>query len=680
MTQLLKKFKPYLLLFIVLLLAYLPLTTLHFGMKNDAFSDNFPDKYFLSQALHSGIFPLWNPYMNFGFPIYADPGFAFWNPITWLFAIIGYSAYTLTIELLLYIYLAGIFMFQLGKWLQFSLPVAFAVACMYMCSGFFVGSIQYINFITAAAFLPLLIQSFLQLVFHPKLYTAALFTLSFTLVAIGGHPAIPFGTVYMLVVLFISIFFLQRYQFKNLKRFIFFLLISIGLFLLLASPALYSYTSIWKYFGRNMPQQNFEKTNIGFSVSSLISFLFPFSTTAVTSFFNNDVAMRNAYFSVFGLAGIFFGIKTKYKLVYCFLITAFIMFILSLGGSFKETIYQYLPLLKYVRTNGEYRVFFILPLCLISGFGLQKILNDELAIKKVAKYFIAVCLLIIMSIIIFYKAEIQDFFNQLSIKNFTALVRNFLNNLSFYVAFVISLMIAIIICVPIAFSKKLTYKTILSILLFDLIVNTILYLPVTGVGTITVSQIQSFYNSNPEGIPIPELVQINKIDTLDFKTTGLVGDITYYNKKIGTTKLTDYPSYFAATDSLFKSTEKKFILSKPYVFLLSGHKDIHVRKFTPQYIVADIQSDRNDTLCLLQNNFKCWKALDNNTPVNLNKAFICFMSVPVHKGFNEIKFIYTDTNLKYLFALSLLTLTFIVVILLINRYGFQASTTSVLLK
>ena len=69
--------KPYLWLLAILLLAYLPLSTCYFGMKNDAFSDNFPNKYFLSEALHSGMLPLWNPYMNFGFPVYADVGFAF---------------------------------------------------------------------------------------------------------------------------------------------------------------------------------------------------------------------------------------------------------------------------------------------------------------------------------------------------------------------------------------------------------------------------------------------------------------------------------------------------------------------------------------------------------------------------------------------------------------------------
>src|SRR3954467_11051665 len=52
--------KPYLVLLVILLLAYLPVTTFHFAMKNDAFSDNFPNKFFLTQSLRSHFSPLWN--------------------------------------------------------------------------------------------------------------------------------------------------------------------------------------------------------------------------------------------------------------------------------------------------------------------------------------------------------------------------------------------------------------------------------------------------------------------------------------------------------------------------------------------------------------------------------------------------------------------------------------------
>jgi hypothetical protein len=680
-----KEGKYYILILLVMLIAYAPLSTLHFAMKNDAFSDNFPDKYFLSQALHTGLFPLWNPYMNFGFPIYADPGFAFWNPITWLFSAIGYSAYTLTIEVLLYIYLAGIFMFRLCKWLQLSLPVAFVVACMYMCSGFFIGSIQYINFITAAAFLPLLIQCFLQLLFKPDLYNAVLLVISFAVVASGGHPAIPIAAVYTLATLFISLVFFRRKEIKSLGKFFVFLLLSILIFLLLAAPAIYSYTSVWNFYGRNLPQQNFEITNIGFTASSLLSIIFPFSTAAHTSLFNNDVAMRNAYFSLLGFAAIFFSFKAKSKFIYCFLVTALIMFVLSLGGNFKEVFYQYLPLLKYVRTNGEYRVFTILFLSLISGFGLQEIFKNKKALlnlKRFARYIIAICLIIVTCLFIFKKTEINTVFYQLSIGSFSLLVKSFLEKINFPVALIVSLIITIIICIPIAFLKRLSFKVVVWVLISDLILNAIIYLPVTGVGTTTLKNIQSIYNFSLTGIPIPELIPINNIDTLNAKTTGLIGDITYYNKKIGTTKLTDYPSYFSSTDTFFKSSYKNDILKEPYIFLLSGNKDFQVKKFSSQNIFIEVNSAMTDTLVFLQNYYKFWKAFNNNKSVVIKKSFLTFMSVPVNKGVNKVEFIYEDNNLIYFLLISFSTLIFIVVIVLKEfkkRRSTHASTTSVLL-
>src|SRR5277367_2980438 len=92
----------YLLLGLFLYLAYLPLSSFLFALKNDALTENFPHKYFFSAALLPGHWPLWNPYINFGLPLYADPGFAFWHPLTWLFGAIGYNVYILTVEILVY--------------------------------------------------------------------------------------------------------------------------------------------------------------------------------------------------------------------------------------------------------------------------------------------------------------------------------------------------------------------------------------------------------------------------------------------------------------------------------------------------------------------------------------------------------------------------------------------------
>jgi hypothetical protein len=110
-------------LFLFLVIAYLPLSSFLFALKNDALTTNFPNKYFFSAALHDGFLPVWNPYINFGLPLYADPGFAFWNPITWIFGLIGYSVPMLSVEILVYIWLAGITTYELGIWLGHTVRV-----------------------------------------------------------------------------------------------------------------------------------------------------------------------------------------------------------------------------------------------------------------------------------------------------------------------------------------------------------------------------------------------------------------------------------------------------------------------------------------------------------------------------------------------------------------------------
>jgi uncharacterized membrane protein YfhO len=191
-------------------------------------------------------------------------------------------------------------------------------------------------------------------------------------------------------------------------------------------------------------------------------------------------------------------------------------------------------------------------------------------------------------------------------------------------------------------------------------------LPVTGVGSVTMQQIQSYYNSNPSGIPIPPLIAIKNIDTLNEKLTGLIGNASYYNKEIGTTKLTDYPSYFKATDNFFKSGEKDFVLSKPYLFLLndSNNHSIKVQRFSPQAIKLTLESIKNDSFVFLQNNYKFWKAFDNGKTIPVSVAFTTFMSISLSPGNHSIEFIYHDPNLLFFCVLSAVTFIIIIAVLL----------------
>src|SRR6187402_411421 len=101
--------------FLVVLIAYFPVSSFLLSVKNDFFTAYFPLKHFFSSSLQSGVLPLWNPFLNYGFPIYGDISEAWWNPGTWLIAATsGYNVWTFTAELIIYLLIAVWSMFKLS--------------------------------------------------------------------------------------------------------------------------------------------------------------------------------------------------------------------------------------------------------------------------------------------------------------------------------------------------------------------------------------------------------------------------------------------------------------------------------------------------------------------------------------------------------------------------------------
>ena len=673
------KLKPFIFLLIILFIAYLPLSTFIFGMKNDAFSDNFPPLFFLSEAIHAGKSPLWNPYMNFGYPAYADMGCPFYNPIVWVFAFFGYSAYTLTLQVLLYLYIAGITMFYLGRYLNFSFYIAVAVAAMYMCSGFFVGALQHISYVASASFLPLLLLYFLRVINLPNFRNSFLLAVAAYFVCTGGHPAIPTATCFYLLFIFI-VYGLYTRLFFSTQFFIVakYLSLSVCMVALFLAPMIYSYANIFAEYKRYATQMYGTSIYASFALPNLISLIFPFSTASHAAIFTHDMSFRNLYFSIPGFVAVFYGISVKNKLSISLLIAALIMLFLSLGYPYRIYVYDRLPLLQFVRTNGHFRVFSILSFCCIAGFGLIKIQQHVprllQSFKKIHLLLLAAFFAVLVGILFFEREDLYRFYVAFqSAGTFSEKMKTFFASLSMPVALVINIAVALIVCSLVVFQKRFSAKHIFFIIAVDLIINIICYLPVTGVGSVTLKQIQAVYNTSPQGIPIPSFIPLNKIDTLPAKVTGLTGDLTYYNKQIGTTKLTDYPSYFSSTYNYFNSADTTIVNKEPYLFFKneigsSVHKNkVSVLNFSPNSILLRIDAQQNDTIVYLQNFYKYWHAEINDKAVPVSVAYHAFMALPVTKGISNITFYYEDNMVWYLMVIS--GLSFTVLLYFFIKYG-----------
>ena len=151
------------------MLAFAPVSFMLKALKNDIVAIEFPVKYFISECIRNNEIPAWFNTWAMGFPLQSSLTWGIYSTPQLIFSsLFNYNIYVLHIEFIFYVLLAGWGMFYLLK-KHFSLDekIAQVTACCFMLSGFVTGSSQWLLYLTAAAFVPLLIITLLQLVKFP---------------------------------------------------------------------------------------------------------------------------------------------------------------------------------------------------------------------------------------------------------------------------------------------------------------------------------------------------------------------------------------------------------------------------------------------------------------------------------------------------------------------------------
>jgi hypothetical protein len=622
-----------------LLLAYLPLASFYSALKNDAFLYNFPNKFFFSETLRSGILPTWNPYLNFGFPLYADPGFAWWHPATWLFGLIGYNAYTFTLEVLFFIYIAGCGMYRLAATLSLCQAAALVAGAMFMCCGFFIGNLQHINFLTCAAFLPWLLNYWLKLQQAPGLRTLLFAAIAGYLLCTGGHPAIPIGTVYFFGAFALAYHWYNRKN-RNWKSLVRWNLAFCLLTLLFLLPPLWSWLKLMPFYTRNEMIAQAGQTHLGFTLPSLISFITPLPTAKAPFFFNTDVSMRNAYCSLPAL--LLFALamrkKTRPPILKALVAAAIVGFVLSLGGSLKTIVFSHLPLLGYVRSNGQYRVFFLLPIILGAAYGLEGLLQQDAgfinALKKITWPLIWVAGFAALLCMVY--AYTQNTYIEYAK---AATLKQTLDSLQPEILLAVGMLwVSFVAAVLYTWTKAKKKAVMLLLILTDLFVNTWAMLPFTGVGKTSVHQMQQIYNHAPKGFPTPAEAKKNKYKPAKDERI-LIGDWQWFDKDPLKDSLINYPSALKHTQSN-DSILQNPLLEFSYLRKHSGSSDITY--FSPTKFRFKVSSAQNDSLLIHQNYYPGWHAMINGKrtlPVKSEKGFLLF---PIKKGISRVDVMFSS--------------------------------------
>lgn len=697
-----KTFQSILLISIVFLIAYSPLASFLFALKNDMFIGYLPPRFLMGEAIHSHQLPLWNPYISFGLPFYGDMSSSYWSPLTWLIAsTTGYNPYTLTIEVLIYLLLSGVGMYYLSGHFSKNMYVRLIAAISYMCNGYIVGHLQHLNWLSGAAFLPLCLWAIEKLHQERNLKSLLLASLFFYLIVSSSHPGIIIGAIYFfagyVIIKLYSDFKLtgKAGLFKNTKLYLLF----IGCLLLLSVGLIAGYSDIIPYFDRNQAVDLSLSLNQNTDLKSWISSILPFATTSGDDFFKNDPAFRNIYFGLIMfllfLASLF---ASKSKQQIFFLVTGGIFLLISLGGMFKLVTAKLLPLLGYVRVNAEFRIFTVLCFVIAAAIFFDRFTEtNESYHKKLKPCFIAILgimsgLLLFSVINLFSGGEsVIHYMNKV---NESLLSRNtikqLLDKISIYDTIFVQCIIQIILLILLIRAFKYNQlKKIFIIASLDIILATLLNLPFTGVGKVPVSTISSIQKKSPQGIPSPTLQAVRDNDTLSYNEVLLIGDWSFYSKQPGAAKPALYPVklinnyiyYFeAAKDTTLRITDMPFIYITNSI---SEKKPKKTNDVELQTIVSyktgelhlKVVADTASYIVMLQNFYPHWYYKKNGNVFPVQQAGINFIGVPLEKGENDLLLFFKPTCIRAALFFSGIMFMILIALLFwprINRFTFKA--------
>lgn len=710
-------YKNYLLLLIICLLAYWPLTFGIFSVKNDAIHYFLPYRFHISEAIRNGEMPFWSPYIYLGNPIYGDMQSGAWNPIVWLFSLI--SRYDITVfhyENLLYIFLAGTGMYKLINLLVAHSHTALLIAVSYMLSGFMLSG-QLINWLAAAAFLPFVIRYYTQTLRSSSPGYAIKTGIALFFLLTAGYPSFFIITGYVLLLLFL-IAVINRLKNKGQaavpwKKFIAQHLLLVFVFSGLSLPAVISFIDLLPYYQRGSGTSYADTITNSLEWQHLLSFIFPSSIKASDVISTTDVTLRNLYPGIFVLLALaVFPPKWNKRNILLLSLAVFAL-LFSLGDAtpVRKLCYNLVPLMDTFRHPSQVRLFFIFAILLLAAPGLKKILDEKSILPELRKLktitWISLVSILVISILAFFDSSILQ---QPSGFNFSG-IKQLIENINFADAvFLNGILQIIFLAAFLLWIKKYhSHKKIFSFLwITNLFILAQFILPVSFISKTAPKEINAFIHASPKGFPVSGLdksLAENSNGILDhFDKIALT---TFYNKKIGISRVSNSPAFLDEQNAFLKSDLLyNYAASKPVVYLADSiitlkdtllldpagqcsyaipeHVPIRdscgsgikatVTKLSANHFEIETQSLAGSFIVLTQSYHHHWKVwVDGNISL-INKTNIGFMSTWAPRGDHTIVFKFVPSNtIKALWVMLACILILITagIIVFIRRNNFK---------
>jgi hypothetical protein len=687
-----KRLADWALLLLLTLACYWPFTFSVFSAKNDNIIAFLPLRYNISEAIRSGNFPFWSPYIYMGFPMHSDMQSGCWNPFVWIFSLLGrYNLTMLHAEILLYIFIAGISMRSLLQSLRLDRQVCIIGAAAYMMSGFVtdVGGSN-ISFLAAVSFIPFVFKYYLLFLRDASFKSALKTSLSLCLLFLTSYPSFFILTCYVLLTgLIVSV--VTSYKKTGVfasKRSVLNHAAMILCFLVICAPAIISYWELLPFYRRGtavtlqMSQQNY------FHPSSLVSLLFPTASIKDANA-GTDLICRSAYFNSFILIFLAGFIWSRKKRLHYFLLAGILFFLLFSLGEFTpvhKLSYQILPLLNTFRHPANARLFVIVAAIILGCCTLNE-LKDQLLSRKIRWIGIALLMICIGFFVyaLLYSGLPGKIGQLAGSNNSRQSFKSFLDNITYTDAILINSSLQILFLGVFIFFALRKNSLPNSMILFFL--NSFLFaqlsIPFTFASKTDPAGINSLLHHFPKGYPLPDLTRSTAQNTVqtqeDYEKVGLVN---FYNKKIGAPDRQITPTFMITYDSLLANEYmKKNVFSHPVAFLSTPRLNLQTgeaatdqqsstqegvlraTELTNNQFDFEVESGSETILCLQQVLLPNWKAYIDGRETEIHTSYIAFMHVNVPPGKHKVQFIYWPRHIIYALILSIIAIITSIVLL-----------------
>ena len=635
-------------------MAYAPVSFMIRSLKNDVVALEYPINYFMSQCIHNGEIPYWFNTWAMGFPLQSNLTWGIFSTPQMVFcSVFKYDIFILHIELMFFVLMAGWGMFYLLK--KFFIKdegIALILACSYMLSGFITGSGQWMLYISAAAFIPFVLSSLIQLLRNPSFKHAMLFAVVYFMMFTSVYAAFNIITTYCLFIF--TIWHLLNPGIEKSKRIG--QLKYLGLALIITSlfclPCILSTIELLQYMSRGKPlsaNTNFFNSNY-LPLSGISSMLLPFSSVKMR-LPNTEGTMFNSYAGLFTVltlpVAIAQTIKEKNRTALAIALVALLFLLISFGSILPvRNALNILPGFSYFRNPGLFRLYFIFFLIIyiaiaFRNFSWKEIfdLNQAVFPRHLRLGFFILLLFCLVALVLHFSDG-----KNLSFSSLQGLIKN----ISYPQTVFINALIQIVFLVTIfLFTSIAKYKLAKIFIIGELIVNTLFCTPYFTVSSYSLPEVNNILHS-VKGFPVQKQ-KVNEAAAIYRDEKGNEwANVNIFHKEVSVNESYRGPlvlknfSKFADDSSVAKKVFDHALLFPGDS--TDNKNEIKLILQRPTHIKIEVIATEATSVTVMQNYFPGWKVYYNDKKLELVKNNKPGMSVNIPAGKGTIDFIFSKRS------------------------------------